>query len=112
MTLFEALLLGHLIGDFLFQNQWMAQNKTGLAIPRLVHCLVYTVLVYAFSYLAGGIGPIGAGVILLSHFLIDRRSFVLWWAKCVTRSDITWLFVVYDQVFHLLILAAVVSLKL
>ena len=34
----------HIIGDFLLQNSWMAHGKdqkTGWALPLLVHCLVH-----------------------------------------------------------------------
>ena len=109
MTLFETLLLGHFVGDFLFQNHWMADRKANRALPRLVHSLVYSSAVYAFSWMAGGISLVGAGIILLSHFLIDQRSFVRCWMSNITRTfNVSWLSIVYDQIFHLLILAAIV----
>lgn len=112
MTIFEALLLGHLVGDFLFQNRWMADNKHTQVFPRLVHSLVYTFAIYAFSWFAGGISLVAAGIILLSHFCIDQGSFNRWWMSSITRSpDIYWLGIVCDQIFHLLILALIVAFK-
>lgn len=111
MTLFEALFLGHLVGDFLFQTRWMADNKKRKILPRLVHSMVYTLAVYVFSWLAGGIRPLAAAIILISHFIIDQRSFTSWWTKTINRTtDVPWLNIVIDQVFHLLVLAAVVYL--
>lgn len=43
MSVFDTLLLGHLIGDFLLQTSWMAENKAKHILPLLVHSLVYTV---------------------------------------------------------------------
>jgi hypothetical protein len=112
MTIFEALFLGHLVGDFLFQNRWMAKNKNKHVLPRLVHSIIYTIAVYTFSWLAGGISPISAGIILLSHFYIDQRSFTRWWLATINRtSGIQWLNIVCDQIFHLLILACIVYFK-
>lgn len=37
MTLFECLLVGHLVGDYLLQNGWMAEGKTTRWVPLLVH---------------------------------------------------------------------------
>lgn len=37
-------LLSHLFGDYVFQNQWMANEKTKRSFPALVHALVYTLM--------------------------------------------------------------------
>lgn len=113
MTLFEALFLGHFVGDFLFQTHWMADYKEKRALPRLVHCIVYSIVVYAFSWLSGGISLVSVGVILLSHFIIDQRAFIRWWQEHINNSsNISWLGTVTDQIFHLLVLACVVYIKL
>lgn len=39
MSLFSYLLIGHLIGDFLFQTTWMAMFKTTKWVPLIVHCV-------------------------------------------------------------------------
>ena len=40
------MLIGHLVGDYLLQNDWMAENKAkhkGLGwLTCAVHCLLYT----------------------------------------------------------------------
>lgn len=84
-----GLLLGHMAGDYLFQNEWMALNKArkGRWMPGLVHALVYTVTVYALTIQ----GHIGAEflpwrqawfcIIFLSHWPVDRWSLADRWLK-------------------------------
>lgn len=112
MNLFESLLIGHLVGDFLLQNRWMAENENRRLSPLLLHCLVYTLAIYFFSRPAGGISLIALAVVYFSHALLDQRQVVQWWMEKITRSaDIKWLHVAADQTFHILILAAVVAIQ-
>ena len=62
----EQLIL-HLIGDYVTQSQWMADNKTKAHWPAFAHAMVYSM---PFVLLR----PSSAAflVILLTHFLIDR----------------------------------------
>ncbi len=70
---FAALFLGHLVGDFLCQNDWMALNKTKPGwmgtLAALVHCIIYTVAMcevmqdWRASWMA---------LVFLSHYPIDR----------------------------------------
>ncbi|MGE5396709.1 MAG: DUF3307 domain-containing protein [Chitinophagales bacterium] len=113
MNLFEALLVGHLVGDFLFQTHWMAENKNTKLWPLFVHSLVYTLTVYAFSWLTGGISYWGMAIIFLSHFLLDQRSFTRWWLDNISKSSgLIWMQFAIDQVFHIVFLTLVVFLNL
>ncbi|MEQ8175561.1 MAG: DUF3307 domain-containing protein [Syntrophomonadaceae bacterium] len=108
MTLFEALLVGHLVGDFLFQNRWMADNKSKKVIPLVVHSLVYSLSIFALAWLAGGISLMATGIIFISHVLLDERRFTRWWITNISRSpDIGWVQFAVDQVFHILLLSIV-----
>lgn len=62
----EQLLL-HLLGDYVTQSDWMAQNKTSKYIPALVHATVYSL-----PFLLLGPSWTAFVVILITHFLIDR----------------------------------------
>ena len=44
MNIFAWLFVGHMVGDWLLQNDWMARGKkTGMfALPGLVHYSIYT----------------------------------------------------------------------
>jgi hypothetical protein len=67
------LLLGHLAGDFLLQNEWMALNKakntkTGW-LAALVHCILYTLAVCLFMWNFDWYWMIA---VFLTHFPIDK----------------------------------------
>jgi hypothetical protein len=111
MDLLAWLLVGHMAGDFIFQTKWMADGKARRFAPLFVHAVVYTLCVWAVSLAAGGISPLAAALVFAAHLFIDRRDFVRWWCKYITRSDgCLWLTVVTDQSFHIMILAAAVLL--
>lgn len=110
MTPFSWLFLGHLAGDFLFQNRWMAVNKANYWKPLLAHAFIYTVIVGLFSIPFGGIPVTGLVFIFIVHIVLDQRSFLTWWAKHITKSQETIYMILTDQVFHLIALALVIVL--
>lgn len=83
------LLFGHLFGDYVFQNDWMALNKKKKGVKGwkacLVHCLIYTVTVTLFliplypfnSYVWF---PIIYGI-FLSHIVLDRTYLIDRWFR-------------------------------
>ena len=108
MSLFAYLVLGHLVGDYLLQNSWMAMNKATKWIPLLTHCLVYTLSIVV-AMLIGDFTISWTAIIILyaSHVFLDKRFFVLWWVRTimgVKKPEGNWLCIMADQVFHLLIL--------
>ncbi|MGB3259874.1 DUF3307 domain-containing protein [Paenisporosarcina sp.] len=111
MTIFSYLLIGHLIGDFLFQTSWMAMLKATKWVPLIVHCIVYTMSLIAVAFLGVGLLPIGAIVLLFfSHLILDKRVFVAWWVKYIMRTEgqeTKWLCIMVDQIFHVIILGAI-----
>jgi hypothetical protein len=113
MSQFDLLLIGHLIGDFLFQTRWMAQYKATRWIPLLTHVLVYTIIVSIFGFLSGGLSIWGIGVIFIGHVILDRKTFVTLWVKKVQRVNgpgQDWLNIVADQIFHIILLAIAIYL--
>ncbi len=69
-------LILHLIGDYVTQSDWMAQNKTKRFAPAAAHAIVYSLpfLLLKPSWTA-------FTVILVTHFLIDRyrlARYVVW----------------------------------
>lgn len=115
MSQFDMLLLGHLIGDFLLQTRWMADNKDKKWIPLLTHVIVYTAVVSLFGWLSGGISLWAVVMIFLSHIVLDRRKFVVFWVRRVQMTDgpaAGWLTIVADQIFHLTVLALAVMISL
>lgn len=108
MNLFSFLLMGHLLGDFLLQTNWMATRKSSNYIALFVHAAIYTASVYAFSLPSGGISLKAAAVIFLTHSFLDKRKFVHFWVRKVNgAAGVLWLEIVSDQCWHMLVLALV-----
>ena len=123
-------LILHLIGDYVLQSQWMAENKTKSSFAAAAHAITYSLpfLILQPSWAA-------FAVILGTHFLIDRFSlakYVVWaknfllsphkpcdlsyierwrWANCRATgypSDLppwlaVWLLIAADNTIHLAI---------
>lgn len=68
-------LILHLIGDYVTQSDWMAQNKTKRFFPAFAHALVYsTPFLFIASWQAWAI-------IFSTHYFIDRyrlARYVAW----------------------------------
>lgn len=110
MTLALAI-IGHLVGDYLIQNDWMALNKKQRSFPCAVHCLLWTAAVCAFT---GWVQPVVVSVLFLTHFAQDRTNVILWWMTKVNRQTIfatgpcsPWSIIVVDNVWHIVALWAV-----
>jgi hypothetical protein len=73
-------LILHLIGDYVTQSDWMAQNKTKRSWPALCHAVVYSL-----PFLLVTQSPAALAVICGTHFLIDRFRLARYvvWAKNV-----------------------------
>lgn len=112
LSLFLGLLL-HFVGDYLLQNDWMAQEKTKNWFPCFVHCLLYSL---PFSFVLWQ-SPL-LWVVFGTHFLIDRYRLAVYWIKLVNWNwdsknfgygeekpmwMSVWLMIIVDNVFHVLI---------
>lgn len=116
-----AVILAHLVGDYLLQSHWMATEKVRRWWPAVVHGVTYTLpfLLITRSWLA-------LLVIAGTHIVIDRYRLarhVVWLknqvgprrSRPVWGSDVagypegtpawlaTWLLIVADNTVHLLI---------
>ena len=116
------LLLGHLVGDYLLQNDWMALNKKKKWLPLIIHCLIYSIVVCLFMipYISSvGIWFLSLFYVFLSHVIFDGTEVVdnyakliggRTWAKTLAKNDeIYTIFtcfvkVVMDNTFHLLLM--------
>ena len=115
MSLFDWLLIGHMIGDFLIQTDDMAKNKPQRWPPLLGHVGLYMVfitpivIIYALTH-SLPLWLVVAALLFLSgtHVILDRRDFTARWMRFVGMSpDRLLLSMIVDQVFHLLSLAIV-----
>ena len=103
-------IIGHLAGDYLLQNDWMAMNKKKSPLACAAHCVLWTATVCLF---AGWISPIAIGVLFATHFIQDHTAIIRWYMK-VNRQDAfatgpcaPWSIIVVDNVWHIVTIAAV-----
>lgn len=138
-----GLIVGHMVGDYIVQNDWMAANK-GNAFPKqctyndgintpgegvleinrwqrehqawwlgnlacFVHCLCYTLSVWACSF--WWMPWWGLLACFAIHFPIDRWRLAGWWMRNVSGQSAfangplsPWSIIIVDNTFHLLTL--------
>ena len=119
MSIFDWLLVGHLVGDWLLQSNWMAKGKKQALFtwPGFIHFAIYTVVIMVLLWLARGkaVEPttyLQIGVIIfVSHWLVDATGAVEWWMSVYKQSR-EFVRILIDQTLHLLILALVTTLLL
>jgi len=119
-----GILLVHLVGDYLFQTHWMAEEKTKRWAPAIAHGITYTI-----PYLLVTQSPAALLVIGGTHIVIDRYRLarhLVWFKNQLaprafrpghTATGYTeqtpawlavWLMIACDNTLHLLINTAAV----
>lgn len=97
----------HLIGDYIFQNDWMAVNKKKSNWACLVH-----VTTYMIPFLFTEIGWLGLLLIAVEHFIQDRTNIVKW-VMVQKGSDKfatdMWGVIVTDNILHILFIALIAN---
>ena len=88
MLMFQ-MLLGHLVGDYLLQNEWMAMNKSKNTqigwLSAFIHCILYTLAVCTFMW---NFQLIWIVAVFLSHFPIDKFGLGEKYMKYVKGSSL------------------------
>jgi len=102
-----GILLGHLIGDFMVQNDWMALRKRKQTWPCLLHCVCYTLAMWVV------LAPFFAlpwwfyFFVFATHFPIDRYGLALKAMKVAGQESFAtgvfapWSVVIVDNTMHL-----------
>jgi hypothetical protein len=112
MDTFTWLFIGHLLGDWLLQNDWMAKGKKRglLTLPSTVHVTIYTIAIVSALFISGfKAKPLAfylslSLVIFVSHWLIDATDGVERWMRFYRQSELEIVRVMVDQTLHLLVL--------
>ena len=120
MTVFEWLLVGHLVGDWAFQNEWMVRHKQEGLLNRavFVHCGVYTVVMLIALVVAtrGSETIVQTAwfglIVYVTHWLIDATNVADTWMHVLQQSNVLFVRIVVDQIFHLLIIALLIEFLL
>lgn len=106
-------LIGHFVGDILFQNRWLSYVKKRTLLGLLLHCLI----VSASIALCAWRWDLSMGLTFLSHLLIDGLGLGKRWWPYLTRQGLPgsdevpasiglW----DDQILHLVALWLIFSL--
>ncbi len=110
MTLFAWLALGHLVGDWLLQNDWMARGKAQarLSAACLAHCLLYTAALapVLLSHTKDARLAVALAAVFVSHWAIDWGDLARRWGRLLRQTDSEAVRTVVDQTLHLCVLAA------
>lgn len=115
MNIFELLLVGHLLADWVLQNDWMALGKRHhfFAPAGLLHYAIYTSVMLLILWLGridsiqvASVFVIGA-LLFLSHWLVDGTDLVQWWMRSFGQRNQTMVRIMIDQTLHLLVLAGI-----
>jgi hypothetical protein len=112
MNTFTWLLLGHILGDWVLQNDWMAKGKKKgfLTLAGVVHFTIYTVTIIGALWLSGvtdkklAFYVILGFIVFVSHWLIDATDGVERWMRFYRQSHLEIVHVMVDQTLHLLVL--------
>lgn len=105
-------IIGHLVGDYLLQNDWMALGKKSWNGSQQcgVHCLLWTLSVMFF---AGWFTTFNHSIAIFAalfwpHYIQDRTNVVMWWMTKVNRQKqfatgpcAPWSIIVVDNVWHI-----------
>lgn len=105
-------IVAHLVGDYILQSHWMAQNKGKRSMAAAAHAVAYTL---PFLLITTSVAALAA--ICVSHFIIDRwrlARFVVWlkngpWHPITGtgyQDDVppwlsVWLLIIADNTVHL-----------
>ena len=103
-------IVGHLVGDYLLQNDWMALNKKGPGImgglALAVHSFIWAVCVCSF---AGFWPTLAFAILYATHMLQDGTNIVMFWMTRINRQSAfaspplaLWSIIVVDNVWHIL----------
>lgn len=115
-----AILVGHLVGDYILQNDWMASNKTNphtilghLACTVHVSCYTAAIAFTSFWWMPWW-GYIACFAI---HWVIDRYRLARKWMSVIGQEAFAtgplspWSIIVVDNVWHLVTLLIIAALS-
>jgi len=95
-------LVAHLVGDYLFQNDWMAKGK-----KRSWGICACHVLFYMLPFCLTNLTWWQLFLVAAEHWIQDGTNVVTWWMKTVGQKDFLkppmapWSVILVDNTFHL-----------
>ena len=104
-------IVGHLVGDYLLQNDWMALNKKSRLLPCYVHCCIWALCVTSFGGLISDWRV--TTILFVTHFIQDHTQIVRKWMRLIGQEQFAtgpcspWSIIVVDNVWHIVTIYAV-----
>jgi hypothetical protein len=96
-------LVAHLIGDYILQNDFQAQNKRKSSWVCALHCTLYSGIMFCYTGWPWWV----MFLVWVEHFLQDRTPFVAWFMRFNRQERFMqpplgpWSMIVVDNTFHL-----------
>jgi hypothetical protein len=116
MTLLLAI-IGHLVGDYLLQNDWMAMHKKEFPVRCSIHAIIWSLCVVLFSgwwnSVHGWKGCLLGFILVTTHYIQDRTNIISWWMDLIGQNQFRtgpcapWSTIVVDNVWHIVTIWAV-----
>lgn len=108
-------IIGHLLGDILLQNDWMASNKKKDKqwLPCAIHCSIYTLATFICMLPSGVHWTLPAFVGIL-HYPIDRTDTISRYMELIGQREFKkapfspWSTILVDNSVHMIVLWALV----
>jgi hypothetical protein len=103
-------IVGHMIGDYLLQNDWMAEGKKRSSLICAIHAAIWTACV---CLVGGWFEPWAIGFLFITHFAQDRTNFIRWYMNAMGQRKFAappmapWSIIIVDNTWHLVALAIV-----
>lgn len=125
-----AVIFAHVIGDYIIQTDWMANEKTNRWLPAIIHGITYTIPYMLITQNIWALLIIGGTHIVLDHYRVAK--YVVWiknfmsprkywysWAEAKENNGFPaktpahisfWIMVIVDNTIHLAINFAAILL--
>lgn len=112
-------IIGHLVGDYLLQNDWMALNKKKPSpegnTACVIHCMIWSFAVVLFSgWYRSPMAMWVCWALFLTHYIQDRTHIVKFWMTRINRQPkfveppmAPWSLIVVDNVWHIVTIWAI-----
>lgn len=102
-------IIGHMVGDYLLQNDWIAANKTKDSLVCALHAMLWTAAVGCFARVSVVSDLVGLGCfawLFGTHFVIDRwrlaaRNMEYTGQRDFKQNMAPWSMIVVDNTWHL-----------
>jgi len=97
-------IIGHLVGDYLLQNDWMASRKKSESLVCAIHCAIWATCVCVFGLTCN---PLIWLALFGTHYVQDRTNIVRKWMTFYGQESFAtgpcspWSIIVVDNVWHM-----------